>query len=148
MDIFSDPVSLMAMALAAFAGFKLWRVLGRSDAPPAERTGNLSPETTDLELKAVEVPPRMVWEGFAPKDSALANDLQGIAEKDAKFDTQNFMEQARSIHETILNAFAGGDLNKLQPLLSKSTYDLFAKEIERRKSASEIAVFKFVRLFK
>jgi len=145
MSFFSDPISLAALVIAALAGFKLWQVLGRKDDVVPERVDNLTPSGSDLELKAVEVPPRVVWEGIAPEDSSLAQGLQSIAALDAEFDTAKFIENARAAHESILSAFATGDIKKLETLLSKSAYDIFAKEIERRKQASELAIFKFIR---
>lgn len=145
MNFFSDPITLVAMAIAAVAGFKLWQILGRREEILPQPAENLKPQPTDLELKAVEVTPRPVWQGFAEKGSLLATGLQSIAEKDKQFDAALFLDNARAAHETILNAFAAGDTKKLESLLSKSTFDVFAKEIERRKKMGETSIFKFVR---
>ena len=146
MNLFSDPITLTALAISALAGFKLWQVLGRNEPALPQADQSLAPRPTDLELKASEVPPRIIWQGFAEKDSSLALGLQSIADRNPEFDTARFIKNARAAYETILNAFADGAIDKLEPLLSKSTLDVFAQEIQRRKQAGEVSVFKFVRL--
>ena len=146
MNIFSDPITLVALAISALAGFKLWQILGRSEPPLPQPDNSLTPRPTDLELKAAELPPRVIWQGFAPDQSPLAVGLQSIADRDQEFDTARFMQNAKAAYEDILNAFAAGEINKLEPLLSKSTLDVFAQEIQRRKQTGEIAIFKFVRI--
>ena len=146
MNLFSDPITLTALAISALAGFKLWQILGRNEAAHPKPDDSLRPRPTDLELKAAELPPRVIWQGFAPEQSLLAVGLQSIADRDQEFDTARFMQNARGAYEDILNAFAAGEINKLEPLLSKSTLEVFAQEIQRRKQAGEISVFKFVRL--
>jgi predicted lipid-binding transport protein (Tim44 family) len=150
MNFLSDPITLAALVISALAGFKLWQILGRNEArplpPPPQPDNSLRPSPTDLELKAAELPPRVIWQGFAPEQSPLALGLQSIADRNPEFDTARFMQNAGAAYETILNAFANGEINRLEPLLSKSTLDVFAKEIQRRKQAGEVCVFKFVRL--
>ena len=148
MNFLSDPITLIALVVSALAGFKLWQILGRNEAtPPQPQPDNsLRPSPTDLELKAAELPPRVIWQGFAPEQSPLALGLKSIADRNTEFDTARFMQNAGVAYETILNAFAHGEIDKLEPLLSKSTLDVFAQEIQRRKQAGEVCVFKFVRL--
>ena len=148
MSIFNDPITLVALVIAAFAGFKLWQVLGHGGGVSIVHTDNLVPQNTDLELKAVEQTPRVIWEGFAEKDSTTAKALQSIADKDAAFDTAQFIQQAQHVHEQVLNAFADGDLVKLGALLTPATYEVFAKEIANRKAQGQIVIFKFIRLVK
>lgn len=148
MSIFFDPITLIALAVAAFAGFKLWQVLGRGGGIKFSPVTNLVTQKSDLELKAVEVAPRIIWQGFAEKDSDLAKQLQLIADKDKEFDTAQFVKQAQQVHENVLDAFAQGDLTKLQKMLSKSAYDVFAAEIASRKDAGQTTVFKFIQLVK
>ena len=149
MNFLSDPITLVALVISALAGFKLWQILGRNNEvpqPQPQPDNSLRPSPTDLELKAAELPPRVIWQGFAPEQSPLALGLQSIADRNTEFDTARFMQNAGVAYETILNAFAHGEIDKLEPLLSKSTLDVFAQEIQRRKQAGEVSVFKFVRL--
>lgn len=148
MSIFSDPITLGAMAIAAVVGFKLWQTLGRGETPLPPGVEKIMPPSPTLELKAIEVVPRVIWQGFAGEGSKLAKDLQSIADQAQDFDTAKFLRDVGAIHETILNAFAAGDAKKLEPLLSRPTFEIFIKEIERRKQAGELAIFKFVRLTK
>lgn len=146
MDMLFDPITLVALAVATFAGFKLWQVLGRGDAVSIKPSKSFSPNARDLELKATEIQPRVIWEGFADKDSVLRQQLQTIADKDPSFDTANFMAEATALHESILNLFAQGDTQKLKSVLSESTFKIFADEIENRKKKAEVAIFKFIQL--
>ena len=146
MNFLSDPITLTALVISALAGFKLWQILGRNEPARSQPDGSLKPRPTDLELKAAELPPRVIWQGFAPEQSALALGLQSIADRNTEFDTARFMQNAKAAYETILNAFAAGETSKLEPLLSKSTLDVFVSEIQRRKQAGEISIFKFIRL--
>ena len=145
MNFLSDPITLVALVISALAGFKLWQILGRNNEVP-QPDDSLRPSPMDLELKAAELPPRVIWQGFAPEQSPLALGLQSIADRNTEFDTARFMQNAGTAYETILNAFANGEIDKLEPLLSKSTLEVFAQEIQRRKQAGEVSVFKFVRL--
>ena len=148
MSIFNDPITLVALAIATFAGFKLWQVLGHSGGASTDRTENLVPQNTDLELKAVEQTTRVIWDGFAEKESVLAKTLQSIADKDTAFDTAQFIHLAQHVHEQVVNAFADGDLVKLGALLTPPTYEVFATEIANRKAQGQIVIFKFIRLVK
>jgi len=146
MNFLSDPITLVALVVSALAGFKLWQILGRNEVPQPKPDNSLRPSPTDLELKADELPPRVIWQGFAPEQSPLALGLQSIADRNTEFDTARFVKNAGAAYETILNAFANGEIDRLEPLLSKSTLEVFAQEIQRRKQAGEVCVFKFVRL--
>jgi predicted lipid-binding transport protein (Tim44 family) len=150
MQILSDPITLIAVLVAAFAGFRLWRILGQPEEqksqPRPQPDANLAPRAGDLELQAIESPPRVIWQGFAEQGSKLAEALQTIADKDETFDTAKFLATASASHETILNAFAGSDAAKLKPMLENSVFGIFNTEIERRKASGETASFKFVRL--
>ena len=148
MTMFSDPINLLFLAIAVAAGFRLWQMLGkRSGTPSAVPPSGFKTEPlpTDLELK-VSIPPPLknTWQGHAAEGSKLAVSLDGLAEKDPQFNSNQFLVWAKNAHEAILNAFANGDVNVLTPLLNTYTLALFEKEIMRRKAMGELAVFKFV----
>lgn len=147
MTIFADPLNLVFLAVAVFAGFRLWQVLGRrptAEQPAPMREFNTQPLPTDLELKAVTPPPRNSWQGHAAEGSALAKRFDELAARDQQFDSNHFLEWAKSAHEVILNAFAAGDLEVLKTSLTSRTLTIFESEIARRKAAGESALFKFV----
>jgi predicted lipid-binding transport protein (Tim44 family) len=145
MSFLADPYVLVAMLVAAVAGFRLWQTLGTRPPndvrPVAYQT---QPLPGDLELKAREVQPRQIWQGVAEQGSSLAKTLEEIAGRDDKFEGKAFFESAKAAHEHILEAFAKGDLAALKPLLAENTQAVFAAEIDRRKQSGETAVFNFI----
>ena len=145
--IFSDPLNLVFLAIAAIAGFRLWQVLGKrsgAERPLTMPEFKTAPLPTDLELSAAQMPQRNSWQGHAIEGSELAKTLDLLAAGDVQYDSNQFLSWAKSTHETVLNAFASGDIKALSPLLNSHTIVLFEKEIARRKAAGESAAFKFV----
>ncbi len=144
--IFSDPLNLLFLAIAAIAGFRLWQVLGKpgiAERPVSMPDFKTKPLPTDLELKA-SAPQRNTWQGHAVEGSEMANNLDKLAAGDLQFDTNQFLTWAKTAHEVVLNAFAGADIKLLNPLLSSTTMAVFEKEIMRRKTEGESPIFKFV----
>ncbi|WP_196504797.1 Tim44/TimA family putative adaptor protein [Aestuariivirga litoralis] len=147
MAFLSDPITIIFFAIFAFAGFRLYQVLGHRSTPEKPQppsTIKTAPLPGDLELKANEPAPRKIWEGFAPQDSTLAKTLIAMGEADHSFDTSDFIRGARSAHERIMESFAKGDVKTLSLLLTQKTFAAFEKEISRRASQGEVAAFKFV----
>ena len=148
MTIFSDPLNLIFLAIAAIAGFRLWQVLGKrsgAERPVPLTPFKMRPMATDLELEVSAPPPvRNTWQGHAVEGSALAIGLDALAAHDVQYDSNQFLVWAKTTHEAVLNAFASGDIKVLSPLLSAQTLALFEKEIMRRKTEGESAIFKFV----
>ena len=145
--IFSDPLNLIFLAIAAIAGFRLWQVLGKrsgAERPVTMPEFKTQPLLSDLELSAAQPPQRNTWQGHASEGSELAKNLDLLAAGDLQYDSNQFLSWAKSTHEAVLNAFASGDSQALSPLLNSHTMDLFEKEIARRKADGEAAVFKFV----
>ena len=145
--IFSDPLNLIFLAIAAIAGFRLWQVLGKrsgAERPLTMPEFKTAPLPTDLELSAAQSPQRNTWQGHATEGSELAKNLDLLAAGDLQFDSNQFLGCAKSTHEAVLNAFASGDIKALNPLLNSHTMVLFENEISRRKADGESAIFKFV----
>ena len=146
--IFSDPLNLLFLAIAAIAGFRLWQVLGKrstAERPLPTPDCKTVPLPTDLELKASAPPPqRNTWQGHAVEGSEMANNLDKLAAGDLQFDSNQFLVWAKMAHEAVLNAFADADIKLLNPLLSSTTMAVFEKEIMRRKTEGESSIFKFV----
>jgi predicted lipid-binding transport protein (Tim44 family) len=59
-----------------------------------------------------------------------------IREYDSTFSAENFIKGAEYAYELIINAFAKGDRQTLQELLSDEIYQDFIKEIEKRASST------------
>ena len=142
-----DPSLIVFAALAVFIVWKLRSVLGvRVDRetppqprfepfqPPARGAIGVSPSPTVARESSPEAP--RTWEGVADTDKARAA-LDAVAAADRRFDGQQFLDGARRAYEMIVEAFARGDRDALQPLLSKESYEGFAAEIARREATGE-----------
>jgi len=142
-----DPSLVVFAALAVFIVWKLRSVLGvRVDRetppqarfepfqPPARNAGVVSAPAAAGRAASQQVP--LTWEGVADTDKARAG-LDAVAAADRRFDGQQFLEGACRAYEMIVEAFARGDRDALQPLLSQESYAGFASEIARREAAGE-----------
>lgn len=142
-----DPSLIVFAALAVFIIWKLRSVLGvriDRETPPQARFEPFQPPPS---ATAGDVIPKNAagasrressgsWEGVADTDAARAG-LDAVAAADRRFDGLQFLDGARRAYEMIVDAFARGDRDALQPLLSKESYDGFAAEIARREAAGE-----------
>lgn len=161
MNGFFDFYTILFLVLAVVIFLRLRNVLGR-------RTGNerqpfdpySAPKTNGAGTgdNVVNLPPRNAdqasgrhsdmgpadWGDIAPADSALAKGLSAIYEKDPSFDPRGFLEGARMAYEMIVSAFAEGDRQTLENLLSKDVYEGFVSAIEERESRSETMTTDFV----
>lgn len=134
---------LIFAVFAALIIFRLRSVLGRRTGeerrPPEsfpQRQGRESKTDNVVHLPdsqqsddpdAVDEPPR------SPLEIGLAE----IKSADRNFSTEGFLDGARGAFETIVSAFAEGDLSKLKQLLSKDVYENFADAIQARYDARE-----------
>ncbi len=64
--------------------------------------------------------------------------LADIKAADPSFDEKEFASGARMAFEMILNAYAGGDLKTLRPLLANEVFEEFAGAIRTREEAGEV----------
>lgn len=142
-----DPSLIVFAALAVFIVWKLRSVLGvRVDRetppqarfepfqPPARAASGVSPSGSVAPPSQRDLP--VTWEGVADTDAARAG-LDAVAAADRRFDGLQFLDGARRAYEMIVEAFARGDRDALQPLLSKESFEGFAAEISRREAAGE-----------
>jgi predicted lipid-binding transport protein (Tim44 family) len=146
MSFLSDPLNLVFILVAVFAGFRLWRVLGlRTGAEPVVKVQptRIDPKPSDLELKPA-APPKPAWEGVAEETSELGQALQQIAGSAPGFTGAAFLQNSISAHEHIMEAFAAGNTAALKPLLNDPTFKIFEAEIKRRHDAGEKHEFRFV----
>jgi len=98
------------------------RIQGSDDentpSEPAER-----PEAEELDLTGM--------------DETLATGVTQIRRHDPAFTPSDFVSGARIAFEMILGAYADGDENTLQPLLSPEVFANFSQAIRDRKEAGE-----------
>ena len=143
-------IILLAM-VAGFLVLRLRSVLGRRQGferpPQAERPANYDPRAArPADGAAVEdVAPvgpgavggaagrRVIPDRRAPAGQALAR-IQGV---DASFDPSRFLDGAEAAFRMVVQAFASGDRETLQALLSSDVYAGFAKALDAREAAGE-----------
>jgi predicted lipid-binding transport protein (Tim44 family) len=129
-------ITLIFAAIAVFVIVKLRSVLGT-------RTGfEKKPEPyapRDSRDNVVPLPERRNETAPAaePDRSPIAGTLAAIRRADANFDPDRFVDQAKMAFEMIVAAFAKGDEETLESLLSKPVFESFASAIRQRRAASE-----------
>ena len=136
-------LTLIFAAVAAFVLFKLRSVLGRREGheqrPPdvfaeAERSA-----TADNSNDAVLSAPGPQGREAADVDpeSPVAAGIRDIQAVDRQFDPDAFLEGASAAFDMIVEAFARGDRDALEPLLAPDVYANFEGAIAERERAGE-----------
>jgi predicted lipid-binding transport protein (Tim44 family) len=161
-----DPLNIFVLAIAVIVFWRLTSVLGRrtgNERPPIdpfsprdklekkladgavpERSGRRSADPASIGVPGSATPAAPVWEGYAPKGSAIAKGLEKIAALDRQFLPSAFLEGAKTAYEMIVAGFAAGDKQALKPLLSRDVYESFARAIDQRRQAGETLDTNFV----
>src|SRR5690606_29932595 len=116
-------IEILVLAfIAGFVLFRLYTTLGRRTG--AERPAEPRPAPAQGEL-----PPDRPAQA-APQESAIAGPasegLMTIVRADPSFDSEHFVAGARSAYELIVNAFAKGERETLEGLLTPRVYDSYA----------------------
>jgi len=131
--------------IAAFLVLRLRSVLGRRNG---HESGHRDPfvassgadQTSD---KIVHLSDQSVAEeaedrvDAAEADAPLAEGLAKIRRGDSNFDENEFLSGARMAFDVILSAYAEGNDQALEPMLSPQVYGNFTHAIEDRKRAGE-----------
>ncbi len=141
-------IILIAM-IAAFFAFRLYSVLGRrtgNERSPEEQVRvPEAPSKQRAEDNVVKLPER-AGANSAVRSDPLARALMDIKLADRSFDETQFIEGARAAYEMIVTAFANGDRENLQPLLSNEVYRAFDRAISKREKLNQKMEFKFLGL--
>ncbi len=140
------PTVLFAL-VAIFVAFKLRSVLGtRNDGErptglvaPLRRAGGTAPAAAPsapaVAPPAPAPPPADRWRDVAAPEAWSG--LDAIVAADRGFSPEAFLSGARGAYEMVVNAFAAGDRQTLQNLLSPEAFGNFAAAIEARASAGQ-----------
>jgi len=128
--------------IAAFLVFRLRNVLGRrtgNERPPMEpnthRSGQrLAPAANNAnDENVVALPERTPDDVFVEQaEGELGENLREIRDADPSFNSEKFVEGARSAFEMVVTSFAIGDHETLSPLLSDEVYENFTGAIIER----------------
>jgi predicted lipid-binding transport protein (Tim44 family) len=122
--------------LAGYLVFQLRRVLGR-------RTGQEKPSSTQPSSKQDSLPENDNIIPFSEDDNSESvptdpvSSLTMLRRTDPTFNDKEFITGSKSAFSWIVSAFANGEIDKLEPLLSKSLCKSFNIAIQRRVSDGE-----------
>jgi predicted lipid-binding transport protein (Tim44 family) len=140
------PTVLFAL-VAIFVAFKLRSVLGtRNDGErppgliaPLRRAGGTAGSASAPAEPAVAAAPASPradrWREVAAPEAWSG--LDAIAAADRSFSPEAFLSGARAAYEMVVNAFAAGDRQTLQNLLSPEAFANFAGAIDARAQAGQ-----------
>ena len=163
-----DITTVIFALLALFVLFKLRSVLGArtgTERPPFDPFNRPKPDESKIAPPApagnvINLPGAALPAAAAEKPAAASNSWDAFAEKqawpgltdisgaDGSFSAPGFLNGAKSAYETIVCAFAGGDLKILAPLLATDVYDGFQGAISARESRGEKIETTFVSIEK
>lgn len=142
-------IILLAM-VAGFVALRLRSVLGRRTgdeeeriekqrAGAMERAQKPPAEDTAAAHQDEDVAPmgRPSWTEHVDPKSDVGRTLSRIMVADRSFDPDQFIEGARSAYGMIVKAFAAGDRDTLEPLLSPEIYEEFEAAIKDREDKGE-----------
>ncbi len=93
---------------------------------PQELADIVKEKISELNIKQV------IDDGLIKKDEELESALIEIKQEYPEFDLHNFADGAKMAFEIILEAFAEGNMETLEPLLSQKLYEDFKKDILNR----------------
>lgn len=138
---------LLAAVVAGIVLFRLYTVLGRrtghENPPPEQYRRQTAPSGDNVTALPDRTAIKPGAAGDKPAD-AVARGLLDIKLADRKFETEHFLQGARSAYEMIVTAFAAGDRKTLRPLLSEEVYAAFDSVIRGHEERKEKVDFTFV----
>lgn len=151
----SQFIDIILFALVAgFLILRLRAVLGRRDGHESRTSDPFAQRTSErAKDKVVRLPERSEPPAeAAPADDAstagpgdpLQAGLAQIRVADPRFNIEEFIAGSRVAFEYILNAFAGGETQTLEKLLSPEVYANFAHSIRERQTAGQRLETKLV----
>lgn len=136
-------LTLIFAAVAAFVLYKLRSVLGRREGheqrPPdifAEAERSAPAETGNDAVLPGPGQSSRETDGVDP-ESPAAGGIREIQAIDRSFDPAGFLEGAKAAFEMIVEAFARGDRDALEPLLAPGVFANFEGAIAEREKAGE-----------
>ena len=146
-------IILFAM-IAAFLILRLRNVLGRRDGhegnyrdpfkadPSSEQPGNNDnvvqlPDRSEDDEFAEEAEAEAIT-AMAGGDATLAAGITEIRVGDPSFNTEDFLVGARVAFEMVLGAYATGDRDTLENLLSPEVLGNFTRAIDEREEAGQV----------
>jgi len=128
-----DPALIQMIVFAAVAAVLLvllYNVLGKKVGRQPE--DNPAPPPP---VQGTEGNPNAARAGWAPPmDPAIAEGVAQLQARDQGFDPVRFLDGARQAYETIVRAYASGNLDTLRPLLAAPVMASFEQGIAAREA--------------
>jgi predicted lipid-binding transport protein (Tim44 family) len=122
-------------AIAVFLFLRLRSVLGRRTGEERESANPLDRPPSLPARPGVGSPasrPPVIIENDPNAPQSLDARLARVQQADPTFDEKHFITGAKAAFQTIVQAFAAGDLATLRPLLSSHLYGEFGRAISER----------------
>lgn len=127
----NDAITILILsAVAVFVIVRLYSVLGRrvgSERPEAPRPAPAPAEPAARERATPQPVP-------APVSGPASGGVNDILRADPSFDPGHFLMGARAAYEMIVGAFASGDREALQGLLTKRVFESYEQAITDREA--------------
>jgi len=129
--------------LSAYIFYRLWSVLGQeSDKDKERREEKRRQFEAMIEDNIISLPNRQSRaQGINVAEDSLKpgvrEGLRLLQERETDFNFSQFLTGAKGAYEMVLEAFAKGDRETLQLLLTPKVYDAFQAEIEDRDRRGE-----------
>jgi predicted lipid-binding transport protein (Tim44 family) len=133
----SAVIQLVVLAgIAIFLILKLRSVLGTREGfeKPAVPVRIAEPRSGTRDFEVIEGGPDRDITDHAPEDSDTARALAAMKLAEPSFSVAEFLQGARGAYEMVLMAFERGELEKVQPFLSKDVHDSFAEVVAARQA--------------
>jgi len=121
---------ILLAALAGYLIYKLYDVLGYDE----EMGDNSLPKAASSRMQTAEG-----QEINAERPKLSSSDPEAL-------DVESFLKGAQIAFETILHAYAAGDLETLESLLSPTLFELYRDAIEKRNERGEVLETTVVRI--
>jgi predicted lipid-binding transport protein (Tim44 family) len=137
-----DPVLLILAVVTAFILFRLISVMGTRTGHEHSQKLNAAPSKSLRERHAEAELDDDAQETSKPKP--VSTNARVLRDADPSFDENAFLQGARSAYETIVEAFADGDLRSIRVFLSESVYKAFKQAVVEREQAGHVIDLKFV----
>jgi predicted lipid-binding transport protein (Tim44 family) len=148
MQITGHAVDIIILAMiAGFVALRLYSVLGRHSGN--EQLPEKPFDFRDLMSDSSD-DPKTAQPGAGADiidlhpDPAMTKMLSAVMVADRQFDPQGFANGARGAYEMIIEAFAAGDRDTLEPLLGDDVREGFISAIDAREAAGQTMETKVV----
>ncbi|RZI47745.1 Tim44 domain-containing protein [Rickettsiales endosymbiont of Peranema trichophorum] len=139
----SDTLVTLLFAIITVVLFsKLLKVFGTADESDRHQQQRTSENTKARSFFNINI--ASAFEASLPQN--VRDVFDEVRKISSNFDPEHFVEGARYAFEMIVKAFANGDRETLNKLLSRTIFEAFVQEIEQRESVGDVYEVAIVKL--